>query len=88
MSVNLACFCGKIQIHNAVTVQCYVGSSHSTCKLIIIVSVLNEVKWLVCLFHSDSHILIDQGTYRRGYYRNKNGGGGGGYDASLPSFPP
>ena len=41
----------------------YAGSSHSTCKMItIIVSVLNEIKRLVCLFHSDSHILIDQGT--------------------------
>ena len=61
MLVNIVCFCGKI--HNTVTAQCYAGSSHSTCKMItIIVSVLNEIKRLVCLFHSDSHILIDQGT--------------------------
>ena len=72
MSMNFAQFCGKIQIHNAVTVQCYVGSSHPTCKMIIRVSVLNEIKWLVCLFHSDSHILVDQGTNRGGYYQNKN----------------
>ena len=45
------------------TAHCYAGSSQSTCKMIaIIVSVLNEIKRLVCLFHSDSLILIDQGT--------------------------
>ena len=33
------------QYYYAVTVQCYVGSSHSTCKMIIIVSVLNDMKW-------------------------------------------
>ena len=59
------------QYYYAVRVQCYVGSSHSTCKIIIIVSVLNEIKW-PCLFHSDSH--IDQETNIGGYYLNKNMG--------------
>ena len=40
--------------------------------MIVIVSVLNEVEWLVCLFHSDSHIIIDQETNRGGHLLNKN----------------
>ena len=63
------------QYYYAVTEQCYVGSSHSTCKMIIIVSVLNgDQVALLCLFHSDSHIHIDQETNIGGYYLNKNMG--------------
>ena len=55
--------------------QWHVGSSHSTrCTMIIIVSVLNEVEWLVCLFHSNPHILIDQETNKGGHWLNKSMG--------------
>ena len=46
------------------------NSTRST--MIIIVSALNEVECLVCLFHSDSHIIIDQETNRGGHLLNKN----------------
>ena len=43
--------------------------------MIIIVSVLNgDQVALLCLFHSDSHIHIDQETNIGGYYLNKNMG--------------
>ena len=48
-----SCDNGMLALHTQQDVQC-----------IIIVSVLNEVGWLVCLFHSDSHIIIDQETNR------------------------
>ena len=38
----------------------------------LLLSVLNEVEWLVCLFHSDSYIIIDQETNRGGHLLNKN----------------
>ena len=57
----------------AVTEACWLFTLNKMyCTMIIIVSVLNEVEWLVCLFHSASHIIIDQETNRGGHLLNKN----------------